>query len=320
MVQIRQVVASVLLAIAMVPQSSHAQERETALLREWTAEDSRYTRLQNLTKNAFPTAAGRDRRGRTFRDDIQNNVLTPEHDAKLATLRESFKAQLSAAQFDQAKVTLQTFTTAVEAEITNYQDITAYWTWVAAPPDRTPYLRYLRSNDIDPRNTDEIAALTQRFEQQIAAAQFGDAMGHAYPSLLALIERTSREEDAIVREAANRPGFKPFMERQRTESCPPLEQRNSGGPIPRLMQFGTGQDDFYPAASKRLNEQGKVYMLAHVSAEGCVERAIVTVSSGYPRLDAGGLDAMMVAHFLPAAQDGHAIAADYPFVMNFNLK
>jgi protein TonB len=86
------------------------------------------------------------------------------------------------------------------------------------------------------------------------------------------------------------------------------------------MQFGTGQDDFYPAASKRLNEQGKVYMLAHVSAEGCVERAIVTVSSGYPRLDAGGLDAMMVAHFLPAAQDGHAIAADYPFVMNFNLK
>jgi TonB family protein len=57
-----------------------------------------------------------------------------------------------------------------------------------------------------------------------------------------------------------------------------------------------------------------------VSTEGCVERAIVTVSSGYPHLDAAGLEAIMMARFLPAAQGGRATAAEYPFAMNFDLK
>jgi hypothetical protein len=195
MVRIRQVSISVLLGIAMVPQSSHADE-EANLNRDWAAEDDRYTRLQTVTKNVFPSAVGRDRRGRTFRDDVQSNVLTSEQVAKIATLRESFNTQVATGELDQAKETLQAFTTAVETEIANFQHVKAYWMWLSDPPDRTPYLRYLRSNNIDPRNPDEIAALTQLFEQQIDAAQFGEAMGRTYPSLLALLERRAGKDSS----------------------------------------------------------------------------------------------------------------------------
>jgi protein TonB len=87
-----------------------------------------------------------------------------------------------------------------------------------------------------------------------------------------------------------------------------------------LVSAGAPGQNYYPAASKRLDEEGLVYVAVHVSAEGCPERATVTVSSGYPRLDATTLVMMLDSQFLPAAGDGQAVASDFVTVMKWELK
>lgn len=77
----------------------------------------------------------------------------------------------------------------------------------------------------------------------------------------------------------------------------------------------------YPAASRRLGEEGVVRLLVYVAADGHVSEAKVETSSGYPRLDAANVECVREAGrvFVPQqsgqAQTGSWQSMSYRWVL-----
>lgn len=69
--------------------------------------------------------------------------------------------------------------------------------------------------------------------------------------------------------------------------------------------------DRYPAASRRLGEEGAVHLLVLVAADGRVADARIESSSGYPRLDQASVDCVRAAGraFVAQRADGVAVSA-----------
>lgn len=75
----------------------------------------------------------------------------------------------------------------------------------------------------------------------------------------------------------------------------------------------------YPAASRRLAEEGRVVLRVLVSAEGDPERIEVDESSHYDRLDAAAIAAVRTWKFVPAQQAGRAVSAWVRVPLAFTL-
>lgn len=76
----------------------------------------------------------------------------------------------------------------------------------------------------------------------------------------------------------------------------------------------------YPPLSKRMGEQGKVLLRAHVLPSGTADGVEIKRSSGSPRLDNAALEAVRKWRFVPAKQGGQAIAAWVQIPINFSLE
>jgi periplasmic protein TonB len=105
------------------------------------------------------------------------------------------------------------------------------------------------------------------------------------------------------------------------ETAPPpvLVNRVPGGP-------GAGfpaSDAFYPAAARRLGEEGAVMLNVCVDAAGRLT-AIPAVAgpSGSGRLDAGAVRLAQAGsgHYRPTTENGRAVASCYPLRVRFELK
>lgn len=76
----------------------------------------------------------------------------------------------------------------------------------------------------------------------------------------------------------------------------------------------------YPAASRRLGEEGTVVLLLYVGVDGAVLEARVDKSSGFSRLDQAAVrEALKSWHFLPAKEGGKAVAGWRRFAVSFHL-
>ncbi len=75
----------------------------------------------------------------------------------------------------------------------------------------------------------------------------------------------------------------------------------------------------YPTLSRRRGETGAVSIYFEVSVGGQIEKAHVTKSSGYPRLDEAALDAINASSCKPYIENGQPVRARYTQVMKFNL-
>ncbi len=67
----------------------------------------------------------------------------------------------------------------------------------------------------------------------------------------------------------------------------------------------------YPAAARRMGEQGEVRLDVHVGVDGSVIDVQVRVSSGSPALDRSAMDAVRRWRFRPATVDGQAVSEWY---------
>jgi protein TonB len=90
---------------------------------------------------------------------------------------------------------------------------------------------------------------------------------------------------------------------------------------PLQFQAVRSADDYYPAASLRLQEEGLVVVRVCVAPTGRLDgRPSIERSSGSPRLDAAALTwAREALRFTPATRNGEAIAACKGFRVNFRL-
>jgi protein TonB len=82
-------------------------------------------------------------------------------------------------------------------------------------------------------------------------------------------------------------------------------------------------DDYYPDASRRLEEQGAVTMHSCVGPDGkLTEEPSVVKSSGSARLDGGGMRLAKAASgkYTPATEDGKPVAGCVNFIVKFQLR
>ena len=75
----------------------------------------------------------------------------------------------------------------------------------------------------------------------------------------------------------------------------------------------------YPAASRRLNEEGKVVALVTISASGSAVNWSVAQSSGFARLDAAIACVLSKVVFVAGRRDGQAVFADATLPIVFQL-
>ncbi|HKC45137.1 MAG TPA: TonB family protein [Burkholderiales bacterium] len=76
----------------------------------------------------------------------------------------------------------------------------------------------------------------------------------------------------------------------------------------------------YPAASRRMREEGKVVLRVLVSAEGLPEKVELRTSSGSARLDGAALEAVQRWKFVPARQGDRPVAAWVLVPISFTLQ
>jgi TonB family protein len=99
---------------------------------------------------------------------------------------------------------------------------------------------------------------------------------------------------------------------------PPI-QRVVGGP-------GAGfpnTEDYYPAAARRLAEEGAAVVRVCVDASGQLTAApTILESSGLARIDEGALRLAQAGsgHYRPTTENGRPVSACYPFLIRFRLQ
>jgi TonB family protein len=281
------------------------------------AQEARYARLQKFTRD-LPLLT--DWRGKTMRDDMRERVLTPSAQAEIERLRSLAHSQIKSGETHAADSTVSSLADTLNGEIRTFQAIAAYWNSGAKNNlDRSTYLEYLSRNGVEPRRAEEIKAVQQKLAEQLAAAQFDEATNQTYPALQKVLATAQQEENDAIAQKIGTAGFVPFLEQKRSGRCPKPVAATSGNSKPKMGPTPSGKE-YYPAPSKRLQEEGLVYVMVQVSAKGCAERAVVTTSSGYTRLDNATLDMMMDASYLPAEHNGQAIPATLFTKMVWELK
>jgi protein TonB len=95
--------------------------------------------------------------------------------------------------------------------------------------------------------------------------------------------------------------------------------RVQGGPDKRFPST----DDYYPAASKRLGEQGRSTVKVCVDSKGkLTDEPTVVQSSGMPRLDEGAVKLAKAGsgHYRPTTEDGQPVASCFAFAIKFELR
>lgn len=90
--------------------------------------------------------------------------------------------------------------------------------------------------------------------------------------------------------------------------------------VSNIEYQGEGPRLVYPLASKRMNEEGRVMVLAVINTQGLVDKVTVVSSSGYPRLDDAALDAVRQVRFKPYTRNGVAYPVQARIPCVFNLR
>lgn len=106
------------------------------------------------------------------------------------------------------------------------------------------------------------------------------------------------------------------------EAPPPVAKAVARTPVGPGKNF-PATEDYYPQASRRLEEQGVVIVDVCVDANGkLTQEPTVDKGSGSPRLDEGGIKLAKAGsgHYKAATEDGKPIPACGKFAIRFQLR
>jgi protein TonB len=78
-------------------------------------------------------------------------------------------------------------------------------------------------------------------------------------------------------------------------------------------------EQYYPAESRLLGEQGTCRVKITVTAEGEIRDVTLTKSTGYPRLDQACVDGFRGNHMLPATRNGKPVTTTKEVPINWTL-
>jgi TonB family protein len=254
-------------------------------------------------------AVGKDFRGRTPQQDLDDWVLTEDARGQIAQLRAE---AAEAASVPDAVGVLYRARDLVERDGKRAQKIEEYWTTtLPAPFWRRYWDAVYAANGVPPEQPDSmLQALAQDLQKELDAGDFNAATRSApllIPVLREALDRAAarilklRPADAFVpRKSACLPGAPP----DRTRRHPRLSRAES-------------LESFYPAGALERGEAGTVVLRARVDRKGCATAVSIAVRSGVPALDEAALQWFESAQFAPAWADGKTIDDELTFKMKF---
>lgn len=108
---------------------------------------------------------------------------------------------------------------------------------------------------------------------------------------------------------------------ERPPPPPPTKAVNRVAGGPDMKRFPS-TEDYYPPASKRLNEQGRATVRVCVDAKGkLTEEPTIAQTSGLPRIDEGALKLAKAGsgRYRPTMEDGQPVNSCFPFGIKFEL-
>jgi TonB family protein len=109
---------------------------------------------------------------------------------------------------------------------------------------------------------------------------------------------------------------------QHVAAAPVVAKPTSKTPPHIDMKHFPQSEDYYPAASKRLNEEGAPTVHVCVAGKGGLSAApTIATSSGSPRLDQGALDMVKAGakSIFPATEDGKPVDSCFDFRIKFQM-
>jgi TonB family protein len=277
----------------------------------------------------------RDVRGRTAAEDVDQWLLTPQHEAQLEALRATAQGESDKGDTKAMLATLKTAGELLEPEGYRTAVLEAYWSMqdvfsrhaanlraLAArlPPGPSSTADLVRSPEIElvatrvAKDLVDAMAADSEAARQLEGQRLRDGQGdllRAYNDLRGRIaEELSKEE----RDQGTNPEAQP-----RTTPCPPAVTRTSGSGKPSIASDNQAPETFYPDAMRRGYFEGLVIIEASVSATGCAERAGVYQSSGVAALDDAALRWTEQAGFYPSERDHKAVDGVLQFGVKFQM-
>ena len=82
----------------------------------------------------------------------------------------------------------------------------------------------------------------------------------------------------------------------------------AGDTRPAQIDTSRPHDQVYPRGAQVSGEQGDIYLKIYVHANGKADRITVAKSSGYSDLDNAAIESALNWHYVPATQNGDAVA------------
>jgi periplasmic protein TonB len=105
-----------------------------------------------------------------------------------------------------------------------------------------------------------------------------------------------------------------------TPHAPVAAPRAVARSLPKLGKNFPNSEDYYPAASKRLGEEGSPTVHVCVGADGKLSAApTIAQSSGSARLDEGAISLAKAGRYVAASEDGKPIPACLDFRIKFKM-
>ncbi len=310
-------------AIAASGKTASTDSQEAQLRTKLSDDDKLIKKLHSLLSDLGSSRdQPKDKRGKTLVDDLRQFVLTDDARSAIAASRQHFNDSLDRHDIAAALSANSELESQLRMETLQYLAITKYWSTLGShPPDRQPYLLMLRENSIAPRRTEEIQAHEAKFDQQIAAGYFQDAMNNTYPALSRLYDQAFKDEFVDIRTLIHLGIYKPMRILEANAPCKPPASRTSGRPTPSMDSERASRSpaDFYSDEIKRAGEEGPVMLSLTVTPEGCVAHSALIRSTGYPRLDDAALRYSLTIPLLPAERDGKAVESVVQLPINFAL-
>jgi protein TonB len=89
--------------------------------------------------------------------------------------------------------------------------------------------------------------------------------------------------------------------------------------IPAKVTYAPDVQDYYPDASRRNNEEGRVLVHMCLDTRGRVGATNVAATSGHPALDAAALKLAQAYRFKPATQGGKPVPTCLALPVRFQL-
>lgn len=273
----------------------------------------------------------KDVRGRTAGEDVTQWLMTPQHEARLASLHADAVAESAKADQRGLSTTLGEAALVIEQEVYRGSMLETYWVLATLCARHIGNMQAIgeRLSPPAPARDPAIEARASAVAQELQKALSAESpveqlteIEHLNKARLALLaalnetrgryaEQLSQQQRTAGPEETTYP---------RDTPCPEPAARTSGASYPAFASLNAPPDSFYPDSSRRAEYEGFVTIKAWVSSSGCLLKAAVYSSSGVAELDEAALRWTQQVQFFPAERDRQPVDGTMIFKVKFVLR